>query len=157
MVRITKAGHERLVCGDIMPDEGVFLSLNWGWGPMHIYDRGPRDGAHDVTYGGIRADGAPGQPCGTSAITREPEVMQGGRMAGPIMSHHEHHLLGTYCWQGPGPKLPELSLGHSFQGHLCSGVPFTDGTCDTLPWQLAQDMSVQMTVGSEVADMRPSL
>lgn len=83
--------------------------------------------------------------------------MQGGRTAAPITSHPERRLLGTYCWQGPGPRLPERSLRLSFQGHLCSGVPFTDGTCDTLPWQLAQDMPIQMTVGSEVTDIRPSV
>lgn len=63
MVRITKAGHDWLVCGDITPDEGVVLSLYWGWGPMHIYNRGPRDGAHDVTYGGDA-----GRPCSQPAL-----------------------------------------------------------------------------------------
>lgn len=154
MVRLTKAGHERLVCGDIRPDEGL-PEPELGLGSDARLRQRPRDGAHDVTYGGMWTDGAPGQPCGTSAITREPEVVQGGRMAGPITGHHERRLLGTYCWQGPGPKLPERSLGHSFQGR--SGVPLTDGTCDTLPWQLAQDMPVQMTVGSEVTDIRPSV
>lgn len=32
MVKIAKAGHEWLVCGDLIPDEGVFLSRNWGFG-----------------------------------------------------------------------------------------------------------------------------
>lgn len=61
-------------------------------------------------------------------------------------------VLGTHCWQGPGPELPEgpPPVTPSFQGTcLCSRVLFTDGDCDVHFQQLAQELPVETHVGSE--------